>query len=294
MQPAPAATRPYWHVDLKWICGILFTFVLVGALLAAALTTLTRREVAVPVGASVLKNVLISFSERSEEHSEGEILNEEQKKQQFIEELRAQPGDPVQPIPHQPATLTRVELETLPADQLVDLLFYRLAENYYVLGVDGVIAQQNLSPQEAEQARNQASLLRLINQDTHELLNNLRIWLMVLALLPLIGLVYFSHGAGRLVSPGLVLFFVGLPGTLITAIITYIPKGDRAESPIPFLSPELATEVGRSLFATFAAASISGLILLVGAVIVGLLRRHHGQPTAHEPTEKNRSHTSGT
>lgn len=79
--------RPYWHVDAKWVTGLVLIFVLSAALLVHALTRITAERQAVDAVSTALA---IAFSPKG--------LDEPTDLALLRERLKASPGG-LQPIP---------------------------------------------------------------------------------------------------------------------------------------------------------------------------------------------------
>lgn len=238
---------------------------------------------------------LIKLTDRPSGEEEGEKKTPEQQLAELVEKLKQEPGDVVHPIPGQPTSLTKTELDSLSAEEIRHTIFERLAQSYYRRGFQGVAADQQASTEQLQIAEKQAGLLKFVNQETNTKIFQFFLIIALISLLPLIGLIYFSYRVGRLISPGLVLFFIPLPGALLSAAIASSPPHSQpADGPFAALPPEAATLIGRNLLPGFAVPCLIGLFLLFLAVIWGLIlhfkkKREPSPATESKPIEHKKA-----
>lgn len=256
------ATRPGYYPDLKWICGLLAAFGLGLTLLLSTLSVLTSQAVLVPIASGVVTNLLTQNNQGSNQDATA-----------LITALKKQPGDTVYPIPGQPVSLSKQELDSIKPAELMPLAIERLATSYYELGVDGVIAQQQLTGEQRAAVEGQAGLLKYLNKNTHDKIASVARVAAWVTLLPFIGLIFFSYSLGRLVSPGVVLLLVALPGTILTGLAYATKVGDSGGSgPIPYLSPAATQQLAQAVFPVFATTCLASLVLLVIALVWRMIR----------------------
>jgi hypothetical protein len=247
-------TRPYWHVDAKWICAILALFALGLALMFYTLSTVTKRDFAVRTSATVIGNL---FSREGLDSDEG--LKELQKK------ARNTPGDTVTPIKEFPAiTIPKEDIQTLEPRELRIKLFSQLTGTVYDKGLEGAADDFTNNPKDREEFINQASVLGVFTESTHQTVKTLFWITAIVAIVFLAGVIYFSAGWGRLVSPGLLLLLVGIPGSIIGLFIANMAgEGGGPLANLPDIRQDLSDSFNRSyLFAT-----IVGVFLLLVAFI---------------------------
>jgi hypothetical protein len=266
--PTPDA-RPYWHVDLKWVFGIIFAAGLAVTLILHVLTTLTSKSVAIPVATQVAAGM---FSRQG--------LDDSADIEQLKQKARLQPGDKVETLPG--IFITKVELETLSPRELRLRIFSRVVTPYYELGAKEVAARQTADPAERADIERQAGLLALLNQATHDTLATSRMISFGALILPLIGLVYFSAGFGRLVSPGLVMVLLTFPAAIL-GLITQIAQ--RSSKPFgsdgpgaaagPGLSPESILTIMNGILPGYLAIFGLGITLLLIAGIGKIVSKRH-------------------
>lgn len=254
--PSP---RPYWHVDLKWVTGILFFFALGLSLLLYNLSVLTERERATTISATVIASM---FSKDG--------LDDPKDVEIFKQQAALIPGDVITPISQFPTLqVTKADIMTKSPRELRISLFKQLTEPIYDKGIKG--AAQEFTPDPAAQAQFQkdAALLGVFTKNTHDSLQRAFIWTALFAGVMLILLIYFSAGWGRLVSPALVLLLVSPLGTVLSLLLLYPPKD--GDAPFTALPTGVAQEIGTSLNQSYLSATLVGVGLLVAAGIGKLI-----------------------
>ncbi len=198
-----ARTRPYWHVDAKWIFALLLGVAVIVFLWIDTATQATDREVAVPVTTTL---VALQFSPDG--------LDEDTGMEQIRTQWLASDQEEFRPIEGMPIVLTREQVETLSARELRLAVARQMAEPLYDDGVEGFAASISDDPVEREKFENDAQLLGLVSSESHERLSGIR-WLALAALIILVApAVYFSAGLGRLITPGVVLVLASWLGAL--------------------------------------------------------------------------------
>ena len=267
-KPQPAA-RPYWHVDMKWVCGILFALGLWLALALYALTVLTSERIAVPLATQIAAQLV----SRSGLDDPTDINALKQKASQ-------QPGNDVETLPG--VFVTKADLQTLTPRALRLKIFGEVVKPYYELGAKGVAAKQTADPQKRAEIEQQVGLLGLVNQSNHDIL--VRVFWLSLALLviPLAGLVYFSAGFGRLVSPGIIMALSTLASAPLAVLLQIAahstkPAGDQP-GPLPGVTADSFATVVRALLPGFLAVFALGMLLLLVAAIGKVVSRHRTRP----------------
>lgn len=264
--------RPYWHVDMKWICGILFALGLWATLALYTLSTLTSERIAVPVVTQIAAAIVGQHGMASPAEIE-----------KFKQGARLLPGDKVETLPG--IFITKTDLETLSADEIRLKIIGQIVSPYYELGPEGVAAKQTTNPEERAKIEQQVGFAGLINRSTHDTLQRL-MWISLgLLAIPLAGLIYFSAGFGRLVSPGLIMAFTAFPGAiakLILEIATRSSKpvgGNGSTGGVPGLSPESLEMIVRALLPGFLTVFTLGTVLLLAAAVGKTISKHRHPKT---------------
>ncbi len=261
----PNHPRPYWHVDAKWVCGIIFALGLWVALVLHSLAAATTEQVAVPAATQVIAQL---FSPQGLDDP-GDIGK-------LKEEAARQPEGIVHPLPG--TTITRADLDSLSPRELRLKIFGQLVKPYYQLGVKGVAAQQTNDPKERESIEKQAGLLALINRQTHDWLQSAFLISLAALVLPLAGLVYFSYRFGRLASPGFILTLVPLPAMVVGSALLAAGAGPPTmpgqSGGAAALPPEALKLILQAVLPALWSVVAAGVALLLAAGIGRLIWRH--------------------
>lgn len=257
--------RPYWHVDLKWINAILLFFTLSASLLLFNLANLTQREHAIELSGTIVASL---FSREGLDDAKG--------LEEFKQQANASPDGFIAPIPQFPnVRISKEQANTLSPRELRLAIFKQVTTPIYDKGLQGAAADITSNPDEQQKFVKDAALLGMFTRTTHETLQRAFIIFTVISVLLLAGVIYFSHGWGRLVSPGMLLLLTSPLGAFIGLMILYPPKDGDA----PFAAlPQIVTQaVGNSLAQSYGSALVLALILLavagIGKIVHGILRR---------------------
>ena len=256
--------RPYWHVDAKWIAGILLFISLGASVLLYNLASITVRSQAVPFTASILAN-LFSKDGQSQAVSTAEL-------QRMAANLPD--GATIIPISQFPALhLTKEQVESQSPTELESTLFTQLTGLIYDHGLAGAAAQLTSDPIAQRSFRDQAGPLRIMSKQTHDQLHQLSLIAGAISLVWLALLVLFSAGWGRLVSPGVVLMAVSPAGAIAgLAFATMSQSANGLHIPPSFMQ-SLGSNFERS-YGVLAAVGAGLLVLaLFGKIVQLIIRR---------------------
>jgi hypothetical protein len=262
--------RPYWHVDAKWVCGLLLIFSLAITLFLFALVKLTDEKngptiAALAVGAAFIRG----DSAVDIEEAKAEL---------------AKQGGQIRPVPNFPdIVITEADLNLTPTEIKLKV-FKPITEEIYQNGIEATAERHATTPEQKEQFINDAFFFKLFTKDTNRSLSSKLTIFIVISLILLAGVVYFSTGWGRLANPGLILLFVSLPGSLFSLALTHPPK-DGDGGGLGFLPADLTKELGGSLSGVYTRIFLLGLALLIGAGI-GKLITHFRPPKTTKPAAK--------
>jgi hypothetical protein len=251
--------RPYWHVDAKWVCGLLFFASLTATLFLYTLSTLTRRDIAVPATTYVVANM---FSRNG--------LDDTTEINEIKQNVKNIPGESYSPVSG--ATVPKSDLYTLSPRQFRLKAFEQVVAPIY--DRTPTASGQTTSDQDLMK---QAGVLAFLNKNTHAALQNAFLAALTVAALLLPGLVFFSHRLGRLVSPGLVMVLAALPGAilagLLTIAVTSQPPYGGPSGPLSYLPPETLVNLSRALAPVLIGVFALGLALLLIAATAKLVWR---------------------
>lgn len=256
-----ATPRPYWHVDLKWIFGLMAVVALGAALLFFNLSNLTERDRAIKLSATIVASL---FSKEGLDDSSGLA--------EFRQKAQSSPDETVTPIDQFPwLKISKEEALTLSPRDLRIAIFSQMTTPIYDKGLKGAAAQITQDPAEQEKFTQQASLLGVFTHSTHETLQRVFYVSAAAAIVLIVMAIYFSAGLGRLVTPGVLLLATSPLGTFAGLLLLHPPKD--GESPFAKLPPGVAIEIGNSLSQSCAMASLLGLLLLALALVLKIAIR---------------------
>lgn len=227
----PARPRPYWHVDLKWIFGILLFIVLNVWLLLSSLVAITTEKIAVDAMSIGLAST----------YSLEKGLDDDSDLKKVKQLIKLSPDGTFKPIPGMPITLKAKDLDALSPRELRLNIFRQIAEPIYRGETVNFLNSQDKTQKKS--ALEELGLLALVTAESHEKLKGLRPILALVAIGLLLPLIYFSRHFGRLASPGLVLMAASLPGTAVFNFLNLVLRTKGAPAP-PGLSSSMGEAAG--------------------------------------------------
>lgn len=197
--------RPYWHVDAKWITGILLLLLLNITFLAYVLVQVTAPE----QGISLLTVMLASsFS------AEGGGLDASNDMDIIRQKIAESPNGEWQPIPGMKIVIREADIAGKTPREARLWFFRQWAEPLYYNGAQG-LASLMTTPEMQKSVEGGVGLLGFVTAETHGKIQRVFFGL-GLASLFLIGLlVFFSYRFGRLGSPGCIIFLAAIPGLIL-------------------------------------------------------------------------------
>jgi hypothetical protein len=263
--------RPYWHVNLKWIAGIGLFFALSAALLLYNLSALTERQRAVDISSTVVASL---FSQGG--------LDVEKSLDNLRQNAALIPGDSVTPIEQLPwITISKADLATMSAQDLRLKIFDQLTRPIYDKGVVGAAQSFTSDPAQQQKFVQQASILGSLTNQTHQVLQTAFVIAVILAVVELAVLVFYSAGWGRLVSPAVVFLLVSPLGVITGLLLSHPPTSGNAL--LAALPSTITHEIGNMLSSSYSAVAVAGasllLVALVGKVVQIILRRSKNPAT---------------
>lgn len=261
--------RPYWHVDAKWICGILLVFTLSATLILLSLANLTEKDRAPTVGALIIGMGFIR----------GNTVDTEEAR-----EALAEAGGVIHPIPNIPSIeITEADLALSPSEISIKV-FKPITESIYNEGIEATAEKFAATAEQKAKFINDAALFNIFTKDTHQTLNKFFRIFAVISLLLAAGVIYFSARWGRLSNLGSLILLVSLPGTLIALLLKSPPKDGGGG--FGSLSPELTEQIGQAVSAAYTKVTLLGLLLLAVALIGRIYSAFRKHPTPAKPFPK--------
>jgi hypothetical protein len=263
--------RPYWHVDLKWIVGILLFFTLGAALLFYNLAGITERERATTMSATIIASL---FSKNG--------LDDDKDIVEFRQQAASIPGDIITPVPQYPwLKISKHDLMTKSPREIRITIFRNLTDPIYDKGLVGASAEFSADPVNQKQFQKDATLLGVFTKTTHEMFQTAFTWSAVATFVFFVLLLYFSAGWGRLVSPAIVLLAVSPLGTVLGLLLLYPPTD--GDAPLAALPTSVSQEIGSVLNQSYVTATIVGVVLIfvagLGKLVQTIVRRRKASST---------------
>lgn len=268
-------SRPYWHVDAKWITGILLILLLNGTFLLFILRQVTAPE----PGIETLTVLLASSFSR-------EGLDQEADMQIMRQKIAESPDGAWQPIPGLNIVVREEDIAGLTPREMRLWFFRQLAEPIYYGGQQGLV---NLAtdPEMAKDMEGGIGPMGFINAETHTKLNNALVVLGLVSLALLGLLIYFSYRFGRLGSPGCVIFLSAVPGlVLFSGMRGWLERAGQNPNPeteetyitvytqmISRLAADALPDVVQKAIQTYLLLVILGASLMLAALIAALISR---------------------
>jgi hypothetical protein len=280
--------RPYWHVDAKWITGILLLF-----LLNLTFVIFILVQVTAPKRGIDLLTILIasSFSR--------EGLDQEADLDIMHQKIAESPNGAWQPIPSLNIVVRENDIDGLTPREMRLWFFRQLAEPLYYKGPQGLAS---LAPDPAmgkNMVEGGIGPFSFISAETHNKLQKI-FYGMASSSLVLMGLlVFFSHRFGRLGSPGCVLLLATLPGLIaFSALRGWLEQGvEKASQPtemtaialytqlINRLAAEALPEIVQMAIQMYLILSLLGIALIFLALLGSLFLRKRKNKSSEKQLE---------
>jgi len=258
--------RPYWHVDAKWVVGLLLILALNLSMLFYNLYLVTDEAPAVETMSTLLA-VLTS----------PEGLDDATAIEAALEQLRANPDHAIRPFPGLPVELRESDIVGRSPRELRLFVWRQLAEPLYREGPEGLMARIE-DPEMAAGFAGGIGPLALFSLQVHQDLLRL-LWITLTSTLVLLALlIFFSYRFGRLGSLGVVLFVASLPGAFIFTALSRMPPADALpvglEQDVGLTDrlSQVASHMLPPMMATFSRTYTMGLLIglaLIGVALLG-------------------------
>jgi hypothetical protein len=283
--------RPYWHVDAKWIAGLLLTFVLGLTLVAFSLVQVTAEKPAVDVLSMAMA---VSLS--------GKGLDDETEIAEMRLRLAASPTGEIQPFPGLTLTIREEDFAGKTGRQARLSFFRKLAEPIYRQGGEG-LAELATDAETRAAVSQGVGVASFFSLKTHLLLQRAFTILLIACAALALPLIFFSYRFGRLGSPGCVLVVASLPGAALLAFFGWAfrpplaapsPEAGMSER-LGALAAEIVPPLAQLLARTFLYALALGLALIVlsfvGAVVFRRRRLAKDSPRVAGPPSAEHADT---
>ena len=278
--------RPYWHVDAKWITGILLLFLLTLTILIFILVQLTAPKQGIALLTTMLAS---SFSYESGGLDTPDDVNI------MREKIAQSPNGEWQPIPGMQIVVRAEDIAGKTPREARLWFFRQWAEPLYYDGAEG-LANLMTDPDMQKSVEEGVGPLGFMNAGTHSKLKIAFAISGAVSLLFLGLLAIFSYRFGRLGSPGCVIFLTAIPGLVfMLGLRGWIeqtaqnPTGGGEETFITRyaqLAADVLPDVVRQAIQTYTILIFLGLglmfLALIGAIFI---RERPGKAPASVKTE---------
>jgi len=194
--------RPYWHVDAKWITGLVLVGVLSLTLLLFSLVRLTTLQSSVEIAGTLLA---VAFSPQG--------LDDETEIAALRAALKASPEASVKPFAGLQVSVRAAQIQGLDARATRLYVFRQVAEPFYWLGSEALVGNMD-DPVVRRDVTACLGVLELFTAESHQRLQHALVAFGAASVGLLALLVNYSYRFGRVGSPGVVLSVSALPGVL--------------------------------------------------------------------------------
>lgn len=239
--------RPYWHVDLKWICGIFVFIALFAASVLCVVSTIMSPSVAIPTATYIAAQ---QFSKNG--------LDDPKDIEKIKKELEKTHKTEFKPFEGVDARITKSDLNNLTPREIRLKLFRQVVEPIY-------------HSQASKETMRQYGVVAFINEKMYGTLTSLFAWSLVVSAVFIAGLVYFSHRFGKLVSPALLLLTFGTLPTLLLFMIQATKASD--DNGLFGLPHERVVEIAGMMTPFFYTMFFVGVALLLAIPVIKLSSR---------------------
>jgi hypothetical protein len=196
--------RPYWHVDAKWLTGILLLFLLNITFVVLLMVQITAPEQGITLLTTALAS---SFSvEEGGLDASGSMDTMHQK-------IAESPNGEWQPIPGMRIVVREADIFGKTPREVRLWFFRQWAEPLYYDGAQG-LAGLMTDPKMQNEAQGGIGALEFITAETHKKLQGALAVSGLVSLFFFGLLIFFSYRFGRLGSPGCVIFLAAAPGLI--------------------------------------------------------------------------------
>jgi hypothetical protein len=279
--------RPYWHVDAKWITGILLLFLLNVTFVMFLLVKVTGPK----QGIDLLTILIASSFSR-------EGLDQEADLAVMHEKIAESPDGAWQPIPSLEIFVREEDISGKTPREMRLWFFRQLAEPIYYEGGQG-LANLATDPEMAKNMEGGIGPFGLLSAETHSKLQKICFVFGSVSLVLIGLLVFFSYRFGRLGSPGCVIFLAALPRLFVFSMLRGWLEhgaGDLTQStevtavtmyaqPVARLATDILPDIVQMAIQTYLTLSVLGLGLIFLALIGPLFVRKREHQSLSEQVQ---------
>lgn len=197
--------RPYWHVDAKWLTGILLLLLLNITFLVFILVQVTAPEQGIS---------LLTLTLASSYSAQGGGLDAAGDIEIMRQKISESPNGEWHPIPGMKIVVREKDIAGKTPREVRLWFFRQWAEPLYYGGTQG-LASLITDPEMKKGLDGGVGPLGFISAETHSKLQGVFAVSGLVSLFFLGLLIFFSYRFGRLGSPGCVIFLAAIPGFIL-------------------------------------------------------------------------------
>lgn len=261
-------TRPYWHVDVKWIAGLIFTPVFAVTFLLFNLHQATNETNGIKMSSVVLEAMYAPA-----------VMDSADKVEEIKNIIRESPEKALKPFPGIDVEITEEDINNYSVEEITERVFFELAKNIYEFDS----AEMKFNAEGKTDALSNLGMMAIFTRSGHQYIGKILTYSLLISLVFLILLVRFSYSSGRLISPGLIFILVGLPAVLL---LTLLQKA-QGNPPVVLEGEEITLQQRVSLFISivgpeiseffiknYIILTVSGFALVLGGIVRGVVKKH--------------------
>lgn len=197
--------RPYWHVDAKWLTGILLLFLLNITFLVFILVQVTAPEQGIALLTMTLASSFSAESGGLDAAGDIEIMRQK---------IAEAPNGEFQPIPGMKIIVREEDIAGKTPREARLWFFRQWAEPLYYDGAQGLVSL-TADPEMDKNISEGVGPLTLVSAKSHSKLQRALAISGLASLVFLVLLIFFSYRFGRLGSPGCTIFLAAIPGLIL-------------------------------------------------------------------------------
>jgi hypothetical protein len=258
--------RPYWHVDAKWITGILLIFLLNITFVVFILVQITAPEPGIALLTMTLASAYSFESGGLDAPDDIEVMRQK---------IAESPNGEWQPIPGMRIVVREEDIAGKTPREVRLWFFQQWAEPLYYEGEHG-LTNLITDPKMQKGVEGGVGPLGFISAATHRMLLRVLIAFGLVSFFFLGWLVFFSYRFGRLSSPGCVIFLAAIPGLILMAGVRgWLGQAQNpsAADELPALAryTQLAADVLPGIVQTALLIYVCLIVLGVGLMFIALV-----------------------
>ncbi|MCL5410274.1 MAG: hypothetical protein M1324_00250 [Patescibacteria group bacterium] len=261
--------RPYWHLDAKWLVALIFIPVFALAFFLCNLYVMTTEKNAVNVSAALLSAL----------YAPGGDQGNSQEIEQVREAIKKSPDKAFKPFPGSDIQITEQDLDQYSIKDLKGKIFKELAKNIYNFDSSDI----KTSSDGKDNSLSTLGAMAIFTKDGHQFIGKIALIVSSIALVFLALLIFFSYGFGRMISPGIIFFIIGLPATILLLLLQKgagnsseavdlekLSLGQRVGAAVKVVGPQISDV----LLKNYIILLLTGVVLILTGIIGRIIQRH--------------------